>query len=115
MAASGVDINSGSAADVQANTATIGALDEATIRNNAAREAFGYTTQATDYLTRARFARTAASNAALGVEGDEASTLLTGVGKTYGLYRTLSDGGRKRTALRGTTLNSSGQSPDDGQ
>lgn len=47
LAASGVSVGSGSAAGIQAQDATMGALDEQMIRNNAAREAMGYTAQAT--------------------------------------------------------------------
>ena len=64
--AQGIDINSGSALDVQANDAAMGALDELTIRNNAAREAWGYRVQATDYGNRGRLARLGARNTAQG-------------------------------------------------
>lgn len=40
--ASGVDVNMGSASDIQADTAMIGELDALTIRNNAEREAYGF-------------------------------------------------------------------------
>lgn len=40
--ASGVDVNLGSASDIQADTAMIGELDALTIRNNAEREAYGF-------------------------------------------------------------------------
>lgn len=46
QAASGVDVNTGSAADVQASAAMIGAHDMAMIRSNAARQAYGYQTEA---------------------------------------------------------------------
>lgn len=51
IAASGVDVNSGSSVDVQADTAYTGELDAMTIRANAAREAWGY--QVTDSNERA--------------------------------------------------------------
>lgn len=86
-AAQGLDVGSGSALDVQANTATIGALDEATIRNNAARAAWGYTTEAADYRQQGKLARAAGANAGLGYAAEGVTTLLTGAGKTYGLYR----------------------------
>lgn len=95
--ASGLDLSSGSAADVQTNEATLGALDIATIRNNAAREAWGYTSQATEYRYRGKVARAGNDAAALGIEGDEANTLITGAAKTYGLYRANADGGTKAT------------------
>lgn len=46
FAGQGVDVNSGSALDVQADAAFLGELDALTIRTNAAREANGYRAQA---------------------------------------------------------------------
>jgi hypothetical protein len=46
LAAQGIDIESGSALNIQQETAEFGAVDELTIRNNAWREAFGYRVQA---------------------------------------------------------------------
>jgi hypothetical protein len=48
QAASGINVNSGSAIDTQASTHEIGALDAMTVRTNAAREAHGYRVQATN-------------------------------------------------------------------
>lgn len=45
QAASGVDVNSGSAVDARQSTAELGELDALTIRSNATREAYGYETQ----------------------------------------------------------------------
>lgn len=42
IGASGVDPNSGSAAEVQAGAAMLGGLDVATVRSNTARELWGY-------------------------------------------------------------------------
>lgn len=66
LAAQGVDINVGSAAEIQAETAALSELDVVTIRNNAAREAWGYRTQAADYRARGRIARTEGTYDALG-------------------------------------------------
>jgi len=41
-AAGNLDVNTGSPLDIQANTEQIGRLNSLTIRNNAAREAYGY-------------------------------------------------------------------------
>jgi hypothetical protein len=41
-AAGGIDVNSGSPLDIQADTADFGRLNSLTIRNNAARDAYGY-------------------------------------------------------------------------
>jgi len=71
MAAQGIDIESGSALDVQADTAAFGASDALTIRNNAWREAWGYRVQGADYSSKGAWAQLEAKNAAR-------NTLLTG-------------------------------------
>lgn len=71
LASQGVDVNSGSAADVQASSAYLGELDAVTIRNNAAREAWGYKVQANDYGLRGAYAKQTEDQAAV-------TTLLTG-------------------------------------
>jgi hypothetical protein len=88
-AAQGVDINSGSAADVVANDKQLGALDVLTIKQNAAREAHGYEMQA-------NLARKAGANAARNYNNQAISTLLTGAaqaGSTYYNFRSSSGGG----------------------
>lgn len=80
LAASGVDVNSGTASDLQTDEARFSALDQQTIRNNAAREAWGYTTQA-------NLNATGATNEADNLKAQSYGTLLTGVANTYGLYR----------------------------
>ncbi|MFJ1336758.1 hypothetical protein ACIKP7_01300 [Pseudomonas caricapapayae] len=57
FAANGVDVNSGSAAEIQDDTAALGELDALTIRNNAAREAWGYRTQAQQNVLAANTAK----------------------------------------------------------
>ncbi len=71
LAAQGIDVNSGTAADIQGNTTYLGELDAQTIRNNAAREAWGYQVQAQDYQIGADFTRAEGDNEMI-------STLLTG-------------------------------------
>lgn len=71
MAAQGIDISSGSALDVQVDTGKLAEIDALTVRNNAAREAWGFKTQAADYERRAGLARIAGRNRAT-------TTLLTG-------------------------------------
>ena len=56
LAAQGIDINTGSASDVQAQTEQNVALDVLAVKNNAWREAWGYRTQAEDYSSRSRMA-----------------------------------------------------------
>jgi hypothetical protein len=57
FAASNVDVGFGSAVDVQADAAYLGELDALKIRNNAAREAWGYKVSAWDLTQRAAIAR----------------------------------------------------------
>lgn len=53
--ASGVDVASGSSALVRGSTALAGGIDELTIRNNAARQAWGYQTQAIQSTFQGQF------------------------------------------------------------
>lgn len=62
FAANGVDVNSGSAANIQDDTAQLGEFDALTIRNNAAREAWGYRTQSQTYRDSAKTALSSAKN-----------------------------------------------------
>lgn len=71
LAAQGLDLASGSAADVLEDTARFAAIDAVTIRNNAFREAMGYEIQSSEYRTQAAFAKITARNKA-------AQTILTG-------------------------------------
>lgn len=65
FAASGVDVNTGSPLDVQADTARFGQLNQLTIRNNAAREAWGYTASANLATAQSKNYDTAATTSAL--------------------------------------------------
>jgi hypothetical protein len=62
LAAQGVEVDYGSAADVQRETEMMSKLDEISIKNNAFREAWGYKTQAVDYATRGQMAKLAGEN-----------------------------------------------------
>lgn len=57
FAAGNINVNEGSAVDVQADAAMLGELDALTIRTNAAREAWGYNVQAFDHRKRAEITR----------------------------------------------------------
>jgi hypothetical protein len=87
LAAQGIDIGSGSAADVQANTAYVGELDALTIENNARREAWGFQTQATNARAQAGLARTAGRTAAASGTNAAVGTLLTGGAQIYDIYK----------------------------
>jgi len=71
LSAQGIEIDSGSALDIQLETAEFGAADALTIRNNAFREATGHRIQAIDFRNQAQFAKLSGQN----VSGN---TLLTG-------------------------------------
>lgn len=57
FAAQGIDINDGSAADVQEDTQYWGVMDEMTTRNNAFLESYGYKVQALNLRTQADITR----------------------------------------------------------
>ena len=71
MAAQGIDVNSGSALDIQDETAAMGELDALTAKNNAWREAWGYKVQALDYGAKGQLMAEAARN-------ESRNTMLTG-------------------------------------
>lgn len=73
LAAQGVVVDDGSAADIIADDDTQAARDEQTIRVNAAQEAWGFQVQATDYRARARMERYSANNRAAGTLFDTAA------------------------------------------
>ncbi len=75
--ASGIDVNSGSAADVQASQRMLGQLDVANIRANAVRKAYGFQTDAVSYQSEAALQRTNAKNATKAGYIGAASTLLS--------------------------------------
>lgn len=56
QAASGLDVGSGSAADVRQSIKNLGALDAETIRSNASKRAFGYDISATQQAATAELA-----------------------------------------------------------
>lgn len=60
--ASGLDVGSGSNLDVRNSTADLGELDALTIRNNAAREAYGYQTTGQSYQAQAGLDKMTSSN-----------------------------------------------------
>ena len=62
LAANGIDLGTGSAADLLATTKFMGEHDALTIRDNAARKAWAYRTQSQDFSTDASFKSAAGSN-----------------------------------------------------
>ena len=61
--ASGLDVRGGSAVDVRTSEAELGDYSQATIRNDAAREAFGFNVQGLQYEAESELDKAAATNA----------------------------------------------------
>ena len=86
QAAAGVDVNTGSAVDVRSSAASLGELNAITIRSNAAREAYGYQTQASnDKAQAAMDSSMAGKDLMAGVIGG-ATTFLGGTGANINQY-----------------------------
>lgn len=68
LASSGTDVNTGSNADIQGDTASTGELDALTIRNNAEREAYDKKVMASNYAGEATLDSSKAANA-ISMEG----------------------------------------------
>jgi hypothetical protein len=86
-AANGVDLTFGSPLDNIVDTATLGELDALTIRRNAAYEAYDYEVQGVNFRSDAKLARMNAKAAKVGGYLGAAGTVLGGLGKGYGQYR----------------------------
>jgi len=80
LAAQGIDIDSGSALDIQDEARSMTEQDALTVRNNAWREAWGYRVQASNATAEGRMAQ-------LTARGNARNTLLTGglQATSYGL------------------------------
>lgn len=81
FAANNVDVNFGSTSDVQNDAAFLGELDALTIKTNAAREAWGYQTQAYDLRKKADITRRTGANA-VAAGADAARARVIGAGTT---------------------------------
>lgn len=77
IAATGADVNIGGAQAVQSGTMAVSEVDRATVRRNAALEAFGLRSKAQTFYQEGEDASVAAKNAALG-------TFLGGIGGAIG-------------------------------
>lgn len=76
MAANGIDLSTGSAAEVQASTDVMKEIDANTAQANAVRAAWGYRTQGINYQNDAAMRRSAASS--MSPMGNTVTTLLGG-------------------------------------
>ena len=77
QSASGIDVGSGSAVKVRESQKNVTDIDMATIRNNAARRAYGYEVEATTEGAQANLYTMAGQNARVAADFDVASSLIS--------------------------------------
>lgn len=87
LAAQGIRTDTGSAQDVQTEAADFGELDAISIRNTAAREAFGYRSEGAGFGTRAFGSRLRGEQARSQGIFDASQSLLTGGMRALDIYR----------------------------
>lgn len=80
QAANGLDVNSGTALDLQAETAGFGTADALNLRSNAIRQAWGFEVGAVNDLNSASAARAAGRNSATGTMLTTAANAFSFVG-----------------------------------
>jgi len=78
--AAGVDPNFGSPVRLQTSAADVGELDAETIRNNAARQAYGFRVQGTDFTAQAQLDSMQAQNALTAGNLQSFSSIVGGAG-----------------------------------
>lgn len=88
QAASGIDITSGSALDVQESTAKLGERDALNIRANAARQAYGYETQAANATAQSQLDKAEGKSASVAGYLGAGKTLLGSVGDNWDKFTT---------------------------
>lgn len=86
FAAAGVDVNTGSPLDVQADIGAAGKQDELAIRQNARREALGFYAQANDFTSRGQLAQFEGAAAQQAGNIGAAGTLLSSAGSVAGKW-----------------------------
>lgn len=93
QAASGIDVNTGSAKAVQESERLLGRLDAMTIRSNAARQAYGYDIEAGTQRARSQMYRRAGTLSRVGGLVDAGATLLEGASSSSRQHRMWQDVG----------------------
>ena len=81
QAASGIDVGTGSARDVQESQRALGRLDTATTEHNAALTAYGYKTQGMNYQAQSGLERLSAQQAQAALPATITGTILGGAGQ----------------------------------
>ncbi len=105
LATQGVDVNKGSSLDVQADAAYLGELDALTVRNNAAKEAYGYTVEAADLRERGKIVKQTSQMEAINtIVGGGSSLLLAKYGGgPYSQFGVAQNATAPRVAAAGRT------------
>lgn len=114
QAASGIDVNEGSAVQVQDSVRQLGMLDALTIRSNAARQAYGYQVEASNQKAQAELYRFASKNDLDAGHIDAASTILGGV-STGANYNSFLNSNSIFPSSGGGSYNTNGASASDAQ
>jgi hypothetical protein len=112
LAANGVDLGVGSAAQIQTSTEVMGEIDANTIQANAIKTAWGHRMEATNHRNDALMKRTSAS----GIDPDKAvfSSLVSGAGRIYGMSQFGGmGGGAGQGAAAGSTSATAATRSDD--
>lgn len=104
--ASGIDVNSGSAAAVRAGTAQLGMLDALTIRSNAAKKSYSDLVEQSSDTAQSQLDTMASQQAGTAGEIGAAGTLLSGASSVAG-------GWQKYQNLYGSTTTGGGSSGPD--
>lgn len=92
MGASGVDVNTGSSANVRAAAGELGQLDLATTRSNTSREAYGYEVAASGDIAQSNLLTSEASNYSTMAPIGALGTFLSGASSVGGKFANLSTG-----------------------
>ncbi len=85
-AASGIDVNTGSAPAVRAGTEEMGLLDQLTIRSNAAKKAYGEEVTATSDIAQSQLDTMQSKQASIAGDIGAAGSLLSGASTVGGQY-----------------------------
>lgn len=93
QAGNGVDVNTGSAKDVQTSARVLGRQDTMTIRSDAAREAYGYETEAQNFKAQSKLLKKSAKDARSAGDVAALSSLLGGAASAAGSYSSAYGGG----------------------
>ena len=113
--ASGVDVGSGSFGSVKESTTKLGMLDALTIRSNAARQAYGYETQATNFDNQATIDTATGENAQTAGYIGMGGGLLSGVGNAADRYGNFLNKGMNAGGTPGTNFMQTAQPLTDTQ